>query len=114
MKRNTAKKHKKNEENPTLCQNKYLHQNFGTFLYKEPFKPPKMQADLGFRIMISVHELLSVGVGVVVGVGVGVGVGSFLAEDFRQLLYVLDGVFESLDLGQWLSSAAVDRRQVIP
>lgn len=40
--------------------------------------------------------------------------GSFLAEDFRQLLYVLDGVFESLDLGQWLSSAAVDRRQVIP
>lgn len=52
--------------------------------------------------MTSVHDLLSV------------GVGSFLIEDFRQLLYVLDGVFESLDLGQWLSSAAVDRRQVIP
>lgn len=54
--------------------------------------------------MTSVHEHLCV----------RVGVGSFLAEDFRQLLYVLDGVLESLDLGQWLSSAAVDRRQVIP
>lgn len=71
---------------------KYLHQNYGTFLYKEPVYPSKN----------SIQKL-----------GVGVGVGSFLAEDFRQLLYVLDGVFESLDLGQRLSSAAVNRRQII-
>lgn len=37
-----------------------------------------------------------------------------MAQDVRQLVDVLDRVFEGLDLGQRLSSPAVIRRQVIP
>lgn len=39
---------------------------------------------------------------------------SLLVEDAGEFFDVLDGVFESLDLGERLSSPAVHRRQVIP